>query len=378
MDHLATAAAPAAGGALAAGGSEVGRSEAVAFDAALRRFFATRRASADVVGEGFATAVAELERYVLRGGKRVRPTFAWLGWLGAGGSRSDPAAEAVVRSCAALELLHASALIHDDIIDASPTRRGRPAAHVAFADRHRSRSWSGSPESYGTGAAILTGDVALAWADDMIRASGLPVAAQLRGGPVWSAMRTEVLAGQLLDLTAEASGAEDVATALRVDRYKTASYTVERPLHFGAALAGADAGLVAAYRAFGADIGIAFQLRHDLLGVFGDPATTGKPSGDDLREGKRTVLLAAGLKYADARDPDAARFLRAKIGTDLSSSEVDTIRVILIDTGAVGHVERDIARRTARALAALEVSDATDHAKDRLAAMAISATQRSC
>jgi geranylgeranyl diphosphate synthase type I len=189
-------------------------------------------------------------------------------------------------------------------------------------------------------------------------------------------MRTEVLSGQLLDLTAGASGDEDIDTALRVDRYKTASYTVERPLHLGAAIAGADADLVAAYRAFGVDIGIAFQLRDDLLSVFGDPAVTGKPSGGDLREGKRTVLVAAALRYADEHDPGAARFLRAKIGTDISDDELRAIRAIFTAVGAVDHVERDIARRTDRAIAVLETSGATIDAKNRLAAMAVSATQR--
>ncbi|MEV7192583.1 polyprenyl synthetase family protein [Streptomyces sp. NPDC093510] len=346
------------------------------FDAALKEFFAGRRAEAKAISPAYAGAVAELESYVLRGGKRVRPTFAWLGWLGAGGRPEDPGAPAVLRTCAALELLHASALIHDDVIDAAPTRRGAPAAHVMFADRHRAQCLSGDADLYGTGAAILIGDLAQGWADDMIRTGGLPAPAQQRISPVWSALRTEVLCGQLLDLSAEAGAAEDIETPLLVDHYKTASYTVERPLHIGAAIAGADDELIAAYRAFGLDIGIAFQLRDDLLGVFGAPDTTGKPSGGDLIQGKRTVLFAAALQYADERDPDAAKFLRTRIGTDLSLEELATMRAIITDVGAVAHVERDITARTDRALAALENSSAGDYAKQRLRAMAVSATQR--
>jgi geranylgeranyl diphosphate synthase type I len=342
----------------------------------LRRFFADRRREAAVIAPVCAEAVTELESYVLRGGKRVRPTFAWLGWLGAGGEEHGADAEAVLRVGAALELFHVSALIHDDVIDSSATRRGAPAVHVLFADRHRDRCWNGSAELFGTGAAILLGDLAQGWSDDLLHASGLSAPTLARVTPVWSALRAEVLQGQLLDVAAEVSGAEDVDTPLRVNAYKTASYTVARPLHIGAAIAGADAGLVAAYRAFGHDIGIAFQLRDDLLGVFGSPEETGKPSGDDLVQGKRTMLFAVALKYADEQDPDAAKFLRTRIGTPITDDELTVIRTVMTDMGAVDHIERDIARRTERALTTLRASTATKHAKDRLTAMAISATQR--
>ncbi|QNP74720.1 polyprenyl synthetase family protein [Streptomyces roseirectus] len=350
--------------------------EPAAIDRALRDFFAERRTEAAALGADFAATVAELENYVLRAGKRIRPAFAWLGWTGAGGDPDDPLAPAVLRACSGFELLHASGLIHDDLIDASETRRGRPAAHVVYAERHRMRRFCGDPGSFGAGAAILVGDLALVWADVMVRASGLPPDAQTRLAPVWSAVRSEVMYGQLLDLISQAREEEDVHAALLVDRYKTASYTVERPLQFGAAIAGADAELVAAYRAFGADIGIAFQLRDDLLGVFGDPAVTGKPSGDDLREGKRTVLLATALKHADERDPKAAAFLRAVIGTDLTADDLARARAVLTDVGAVDHIEREITRRAGRAVAVLEASDATGSAKQQLAAMAVKATQR--
>ncbi|MCX5295391.1 polyprenyl synthetase family protein [Streptomyces sp. NBC_00193] len=350
--------------------------DTTAIDAVISDFFGQRRAEADALGQDFAAVVAELENYVLHGGKRVRPVFAWLGWIGAGGDQDDPGATAVLTACAGLELLHASALIHDDIIDASDTRRGRPAAHVALAARHRTRRFSGDPEAFGTGTAILVGDLAQTWSDVMVRASGLSAEAQTRVGPVWSAVRSEVLYGQLLDVINQAGDDESVDAALRVNQYKTASYTVERPLQFGAAIAGAGPDLVAAYGAFGADIGIAFQLRDDLLGVFGDPAVTGKPSGDDLREGKRTVLLATALQQADEYDPQAARFLRAKIGTELSENEIDTLRDIFVHVGAVDRIERQIAQRTDRAMGVLESSSATTPAKEQLATMAINATQR--
>ncbi|MBG0566543.1 polyprenyl synthetase family protein [Actinoplanes aureus] len=347
-----------------------------AVDIALKEFFAERRAESGELGADFAATVEELESFVLCGGKRIRPAFAWLGWIGAGGDPREPVATAVLRACAAFELLHAAGLIHDDIIDASETRRGRPAAHVTYARRHQARGFSGHADAYGTGTAILIGDLALIWADVLVRASGLPADAQVRVSPVWSAARSEVMYGQLLDLIGQASGSEDVDAALRVNRYKTASYTVERPLQFGAAMAGADPALMAAYGEFGAGVGVAFQLRDDLLGVFGDPAVTGKPSGDDLREGKRTVLFATALERADQRDPDAAEFLRAKIGTDLSDDELARFRAILVDLGAVDHIEGMIALRTDRALAALEASAVTGPAEHQLAEMAIKATQR--
>uniref|UniRef100_UPI002F9165E2 polyprenyl synthetase family protein n=1 Tax=Streptomyces anthocyanicus TaxID=68174 RepID=UPI002F9165E2 len=294
------------------------------------------------------------------GGKRVRPPpFAWLGWIGSGGDRAGSQAEAALRTGAALEMFHAHGLIHDDVIDAPSTRRGAPVAHVMFADQHRAHRWRGDAEMFGTSAAILVGFLAQCWADDMVRTSGLPMSAQQRVAPVWAELRTEGLCRQLLD-----------------NRYRTASYTVERPLHIGAATADADAGLVAACRAFGVDVGIAFQLRDDLLGVFGAPEETGKPSGDDLAQGKHTVPVTAALRYAEDQDPGAAEYLRARIGTRISDEDLSTMRAVITDVGAVEHVDRDIAARTERAVGTLRASTATAPAKDRLAAMAISATQR--
>lgn len=343
---------------------------------ALRQFFTTRAEVVDSVGGGYRDAVATLQSFVLRGGKRVRPSFAWTGWVGAAGDPTGPDAQAVLRACSALELVQAGALVHDDIIDASLTRRGFPTVHVDFADRHRDSGWHGEPEQFGMAAAILLGDLALVWADDMLRESGLSAEQLARVTPVWSAMRTEVLGGQYLDIVGEVAADESVAAATRVNRYKTAAYTIERPLHIGAVLAGADDTLIDAYRRFGTDIGLAFQLRDDLLGVFGDPEVTGKPSGDDLRAGKRTVLLALALEAADATDPIVATSLREAIGADLSDDQVDRIRRVLVDLGAVDQVEQRITNLTESAFEALDASGATEEGKARLREAAFAATRR--
>lgn len=342
----------------------------------LTAFFATRRPIVEPLGPVFVDAADALEMFVLRGGKRTRPAFAWTGWLGAGGDPDSAEAGAVLAACSALELVQACALIHDDIIDSSRTRRRFPTVHVDFEQRHRERGSAGDAAHFGVSVAILIGDLALAWADDLVHASGLDPAALARFAPVWAMMRTEVLGGQLLDINGEAVGDESVDAALRINRYKTAAYTVERPLHLGAAIADADPDLIAAYRTFGTDIGIAFQLRDDLLGVFGDPEVTGKPSGDDLREGKRTVLLAEALRRADATDPSAAHLLRTSIGTDLGAEDVTRLRAVLTELGAVDDVEHRIADLTDRGLAAIDSSSATPAAKEQLRGMALAATRR--
>ncbi|MGW5383669.1 polyprenyl synthetase family protein [Nocardia sp. NPDC003963] len=346
---------------------------ATAVEQALTDFFTSRHDPVAELGPVFADSVEALESFTLRGGKRTRPGFAWMGWLGAGGDPASTEATAVLRACSALELVQACALIHDDIIDCSRTRRRFPTVHVDFEQRHHRAAWSGDSAHYGESVAILLGDLALAWADDMVHDAGLDPAALARFAAVWARMRTEVLGGQLLDVHGEASGDESVAAALRINRYKTAAYTVERPLHLGGALADADPGLITAYRTYGTDIGIAFQLRDDLLGVFGDPAVTGKPSGDDLREGKRTVLVAEALQRAT---PAAARKLRTEIGTDLTEEQVGELRTLLTELGAADAVEARITALTDQGLTAIDASTATPEAKTRLRAMALAATRR--
>jgi geranylgeranyl diphosphate synthase type I len=282
----------------------------------------------------------------------------------------------MMRVCAALELVQACALIHDDIIDRSDTRRGNPTVHREFERRHHDAGWLGTPANFGEGVAILLGDLALAWADDLLFGAGLGPDVFVPVSRAWSGMRTEMLAGQLLDIETEASGDESPAAAHRVMRFKTAAYTVERPLQLGATIGGGDDDLIEALRSFGTDVGVAFQLRDDLLGVFGDPAVTGKPAGDDIIAGKRTALLAAALSLCDADNPAAARVLRARIGGDLTAAELAETTQIIADSGAVARVEAQIGRLVESALIALTASSATSEAKADLADLATSMTRR--
>lgn len=326
----------------------------------------------------FDDALRALREFVLGGGKRMRPTFAWWGWRGAGGDPDAAHTGEVLRAVSSLELIQACALIHDDLMDSSDTRRGSPTVHVRFAARHREQGWLGACEQFGLSAAVLIGDLALAWADDMFYGCELS-AERVRAASVpWRAMRGEMLAGQYLDVLTQARGTETVDAALRIDRLKTAAYTIERPLHIGATLAGAGERLIERLRVFGADLGVAFQLRDDLLGVFGDPEVTGKPAGDDLREGKRTVLLAHGLSFAAERGRQAdAELLRSFIGRgDLTEQDVHTARELLVELGAVAEVERRIDELTGSALAALRDADLAEPAAERLGALAVAATRR--
>jgi geranylgeranyl diphosphate synthase type I len=346
----------------------------------LREYLRDRRSDAAYIGTDYAELTAALEEFVLRGGKRVRPAFAYWGWRAVADTVNgpvDPFDPSMLRLFSALELLHACALVHDDVIDASATRRGLPTVHRLFCDKHRSSQWHGSSEQFGISAAILLGDLALVWADDVVATADLPADAQLRVRRVWSAIRTEVLGGQYLDIVAESSGSESVASAMTVNIYKTASYTISRPLQFGASAAADRPDVLAVFHELGTSLGVAFQLRDDVLGVFGDPAVTGKPSGDDLRSGKRTVLLAEAVERAEKVDPVAAKLLRTSIGTELSDAQVKELCLVIESVGALAAVEDRIDTLTRQSLQTLSAAPIDAQAKVGLSELARRAANRS-
>lgn len=343
----------------------------------LRESLARRRAEVAYIGADYDGLTAVLEDFVLRGGKRLRPAFAYWGYRAVTVGPDDPVDTETLLLFSALELLHACALVHDDVIDESATRRGMPTAHVHFTQMHRDQHWRGSAEQFGRSAAILLGDLSLVWADDIVAAAELPPDARRRVRRVWSDIRTEVLGGQYLDIVAESSGAHSIASAMNVNTYKTASYTVARPLQLGAAAAADRPDVQEMFQQLGNDFGVAFQLRDDVLGVFGDPAVTGKPSGDDLRSGKRTVLLAEAIERAERSDPATAQLLLSSVGTDLTETQVRQLCSAIESVGALAAVEERIDMLTRRGLATLAEAPINEPAKAGLTELAGLAAHRS-
>jgi geranylgeranyl diphosphate synthase type I len=311
---------------------------------------------------------------LMSGGKRLRPAFCYWAWRGAGGADG----EAVVTAAASLEFLQAAALIHDDVMDDSDTRRGMPSVHRRFATLHRGSGWTGDGERFGLAGAVLAGDLCLVWSDEMFTGSGLQAQDLTRARRVFDQMRTELMGGQYLDMLEQAVAAQRLRGAVdrarRVIRYKSAKYTIEHPLLIGGLLAGADDDLLASYAAYGLPLGEAFQLRDDVLGVFGDPAETGKPAGDDLREGKRTVLVAKALERAT---PVQTALVRRLLGDPaLDPVGVEALRDVIVSTGALDAVEKLIGELVETARGALRDASVGYPARQVLAGLVDAATAR--
>ena len=346
---------------------------------AITDFLAGQREVLAQIGPA-AAPLADLAEAFTAGGKRLRPAFCAWGWVAAAGVPADPGP--LVRAAASLDVLHVSALVHDDVMDASDTRRGLPAAHRQFAARHAEQGLRGDADAFGRGGAILLGDLLLVWSQEMFRRSGLPAATIQRAMPMMEAVLTEVTTGQFLDILAQARPALDVRSApeevlRQVDRvleYKTARYTVVRPLQLGAALAGVGPDVLEALGRYGSAVGRAFQLRDDILGAYGDERVTGKPAGGDLREGKLTALLAHALRLAA---PAAADELAGLVGrADLSDHELGVAQDIIAASGALAVVEQEITDATRSAIDGLRHAGLTPQGGQALANLARAAADR--
>ncbi|MBF6221529.1 polyprenyl synthetase family protein [Nocardia abscessus] len=309
-----------------------------------------------------------LRQYAM-GGKCLRSTFMYLGWLC--GAPGDPAA---LRAAASLELLHAFALLQDDVMDQSATRRAAPAAHVRFAALHRGAGAPGSSTRYGESAAILLGDMCLVWAEQMLRESGCSEAALRPVWPRYDAMRLELATGQFADLLNDARTEPTLASVLAIARAKSGNYTVRRPLEMGAALAGCDAAVLEALGRYGTAVGEAFQLRDDVLGIFGSQPVTGKPADGDLAERTATtvVVLARQMATSSARTELAELLSRPRLGAE----ELDRARTLIVESGAPAKAETMIAELVARAQSALDSANLTAPLRAALGSMATACTER--
>jgi geranylgeranyl diphosphate synthase type I len=302
--------------------------------------------------------IAWLGELVLTGGKRLRPAFCHWAFVGAGGDPDDPLA---VDVGGAFELLQAFALIHDDVMDGSDRRRGADTAHRAFEARHRAGAWRGEPRRFGEGVAILIGDLAFVYADLLL--DGVP----RRVRHLYDELRIELNIGQYLDVLGTARGGVDLATARRIASFKSGRYTIERPLHVGAALAGRFEELEGPLSAYGHPLGEAFQLRDDMLGTFGDADAIGKPVGDDLREGKPTPILAVALDRATGAD---AKLLERVGDPTLDDADVADLQQVLVDTGAAAEAEARIFALTDEAVRAARAAPLLPEARGALCELA--------
>ena len=313
-----------------------------------------------------------LTSFLLEGGKRLRPLFAYAGFIAAGGSLE----KSTIRAIASLELLQACALIHDDLMDASDTRRGKPSIHRHFESIHVQDRLEGFAPQYGLSAAVLLGDLALVWSDQMLNSAGLTAEQFARTISYYNEMRVELMAGQFLDIHEQTQKSSSVGRSMKIARYKSGKYTIERPLHLGAAMAASiNQKRISALSEYGLPLGEAFQLRDDLLGVYGDASVTGKPSGDDLREGKKTVLIALSR---ETQTPAQSQTFEKYFGQpELNSEGITALQQIILDSGAKDKIEKLIEELTEKSIAAIASPEFSEEGQQLLTELAHIATKRS-
>ncbi|MDO8645136.1 MAG: polyprenyl synthetase family protein, partial [Candidatus Planktophila sp.] len=315
----------------------------------LTSFLSQRARFLEAISSDLAPVSLALSSFLLDSGKRLRPLFAYSGFVSAGADITP----AVVKAIASLELLQACALIHDDLMDGSDTRRGKPSIHRHFESMHVQEELEGFAPAYGLAAAVLLGDLALVWSNQMLNESGLSPRAYSETLPIHDEMRVELMAGQFLDIFEQVQKFTDLNRSIKVAQYKSGKYTIERPLHIGAVLSERQSPeLLRDLSSYGLPLGEAFQYRDDLLGVFGDSSLTGKPAGDDLREGKRTVLIAlTDLASTDSMREESKKYFGSP---NLDADGIAILQEIIISTGAKEKLESMIERLTDQALRSAE------------------------
>jgi geranylgeranyl diphosphate synthase type I len=328
-------------------------------DKRLESLLAAERERWAKVDADLVPPIDEIARLVLAGGKRLRPAFCFWGFVGAGGDSTD---ELVIDAGAALELLHAFALFHDDVMDGSLTRRGEPTTNAKFEASHGANKLAGESRRFGDGVAILVGDLAYVYSDQLMRN------ASPQAWTIWNELRIELNFGQYLDMLGSAMNERRREKAERICRYKSGKYTIERPLHLGALLAAPTRDdLIPVLSTYGLPLGDAFQMRDDVLGAFGDTAITGKPVGDDLREGKPTPLMAIATARANAAQ---LKELQLVGNQDLTPQQIARVQEVIRETGALDELEVVITRLTDEAIAAVQNVPFAQSVRDEMITLA--------
>ena len=358
----------------------------------LDSFCQKQRSDFEAISSDLAPVV-DYTQSLLQGGKRFRALFCYWAWRASLSESSyhqseqevNESEQAIAGIAASLEMFHAAALVHDDLLDQSDTRRGAPAIHKRFETLHKDKQWAGAPERFGIAGSVLVGDLMLGWSSEifgnaLLHSPNREIESACRDE--FSLMRVEVMAGQYLDVLEENAAAtrpvkEGVGRAEKVILYKTAKYSIEAPLRIGAAFAGADQSTLGVFTQFGIPLGIAFQLRDDILGVFGDPSVTGKPAGDDLREGKRTVLVALTKEALTEQAPSMAdSFEELLTSRELDAQQIAFMQKLIQESGALEKTERMITELADRSLDSLEASNLEPVAKAALKSLALKVINR--
>jgi geranylgeranyl diphosphate synthase type I len=336
-------------------------------DARLQLLLDTERTRWSAFDPDLTQPIDEIARLVLAGGKRLRPAFCHWGFVGAGGNPDD---QRVIDAGAAFELMHAFALFHDDVMDGSATRRGEPTTHIVMSQQHEKNSWVGESRRFGEGAAILVGDLAFVYADQLLLGAPQPV------WSVWNELRVELNFGQYLDMLGSANSERRLVKAERICRYKSGKYTIERPLHLGAVLAAPEKAeqLLPALSAYGLPLGDAFQMRDDVMGAFGETSVTGKPVGDDLREGKPTPLMAMATARANAAQLGILQLVGSTV---LNDAQVADVQTVIRETGALEQLEQQITSLTDEAIEAVGKAPLSQEARNELIELAAFVSWRS-
>ena len=336
-------------------------------DARLQLLLDTERTRWSAFDTDLTQPIDEIARLVLAGGKRLRPVFCHWGFVGAGGNPDD---QRVIDAGAAFELMHAFALFHDDVMDGSSTRRGEPTTHIVMSELHEKNSWVGESRRFGEGAAILVGDLAFVYADQLLLGAPQPV------WSIWNELRVELNFGQYLDMLGSANSERRLVKAERICRYKSGKYTIERPLHLGAVLAAPEKAeqLLPALSAYGLPLGDAFQMRDDVMGAFGETSVTGKPVGDDLREGKPTPLMAMATARANAAQLGVLQLVG---NTVLNDAQVADVQTVIRETGALDQLEQLITSLTDDAIEAIGKAPLSQEARNELVELAAFVSWRS-